>query len=102
MKNKKPILIILGEPNSVFIEILSKALSKNSIKKKINYPMITIGSKNLVISQLKKLKKKLSFKLVEDKEFENKKLLNKIYLIDINYKFKKPFESISKKSKKYI
>ena len=33
MKNKKPILIILGEPNSVFVEILSKVLNKISIKK---------------------------------------------------------------------
>ena len=102
MRIKKPVLIILGEPNSVFIEILAKALNKNSIKKKINYPIIIIGSKNLLISQLKRLKKKISFKLFEDNKFENKKLLNKIYLIDINYKFKKPFESISKKSKKYI
>ena len=34
MKNKKPILIILGEPNSVFVEILSKVFNKISIKKK--------------------------------------------------------------------
>ena len=47
MKVKKPVLIVLGEPNSVFIEILSKALNKNSIKRKINYPIIIIGSKNL-------------------------------------------------------
>ena len=30
----EPILIILGEPNSVFVEILSKVLNKISIKKK--------------------------------------------------------------------
>ncbi len=102
MKIRKPVIIILGEPNSVFIEILSKALNKKSIKKKINYPIIIIGSKNLIISQLKKLKKKLDFKIFDKKIIKNKKLLNKIYLIDIKYSFKKPFEAISKKSKKYI
>jgi len=102
VKVKKPVLIVLGEPNSVFIEILSKALNKNSIKRKINYPIIIIGSKNLFISQLKKLKKKLKFTVLDEKLIKNKKLLNNIYLIDIKYKFKKPFEPISKKSKKYI
>ena len=46
MKNKKPVIIVLGEPNSVFIEILAKVLNKVSIKKKINYPILLIGSKN--------------------------------------------------------
>ena len=61
MKIKKPIIIILGEPNSVFTEILSKVLNKSSIKKKINYPIIIVGSKNLILSQLKKLQKKIKF-----------------------------------------
>ena len=34
MKIKKPVIIILGEPNSVFTEILSKVLNKKSVKKK--------------------------------------------------------------------
>ena len=55
MKTRKPIIIILGEPNSVFTEILSKVLNKISIKK-IKNPIIIIGSKNLYEAQLKKLK----------------------------------------------
>ena len=57
MKIKKPILIVLGEPNSVFIEILSKVVNKKSVKKKMNYPIILIGSHDLIISQLKILKR---------------------------------------------
>ena len=61
MKIKKPVLIVLGEPNSTFIEILSKVLNKISLKKKINFPIILIGSKNLINSQLKYLKRKINF-----------------------------------------
>tara|TARA_B100000401_G_C52799406_1_gene717701 strand:- start:51 stop:1040 length:990 start_codon:yes stop_codon:yes gene_type:complete len=102
VKNKKKVIIVLGEPNSVFIEILSKVLSKNIYKKKIKYPLILIGSKNLLISQLKLLKKKINFEELKIKNFQSKRLQNKTYLIDINYKFKHPFEKISYKSKKYI
>ena len=49
MKNKKPVIIVLGEPNSIFIEILAKVLRK----KKINYPIILIGSFKLIKLQLK-------------------------------------------------
>ncbi len=102
MKNKKPIIIVLGEPNSVFIEILSKVLNKSLIKKKIKFPIIVIGSKKLLISQLKLLKKKLAFEVINKKINSFNNLKNKIYLIDINYNFKKPFEKISIKSKTYI
>ena len=44
MKTRKPIIIILGEPNSVFTEILSKVLNKISIKK-IKNPIIIIDLK---------------------------------------------------------
>ncbi len=102
MKIKKPLLIVLGEPNSVFIEILSKVLNKITFKKKINYPIILIGSKKLILSQLKSLKKKLSFEIINEININNAKLKNKIYLIDIQYNFKKPFEKISFKSQNYI
>ena len=46
MRNKKPLIVVLGEPNSVFIEILSKVLNKNSITNKTKYPIILVGSKN--------------------------------------------------------
>ncbi len=102
MKTKKPILIVLGEPNSVFVEILSKVLNKTSIKKKISYPIILIGSKNLILKQLKFLKKKLKFRQIKKNQILYNKLGNEIYLLDVKYNFKKPFENISKKSKNYI
>ena len=102
MKNKKPVLIVLGEPNSVFIEILSKVLNKVYKKKKLNYPIILIGSKKLILSQIKILNIKIFFKLNDIKEFNYRKLKNEIYLLNIKYNFRKPFEKISSKSKKYI
>ena len=102
VKIKKPILIVLGEPNSVFIEILSKVLKKFSIKKKIKNPIILIGSKKLILSQLKILKNKLNFIIIDRNKCNFKKLKNKIYLIDVEYNFTKAFENISPNSRKYI
>ncbi len=102
MRNKKPLIIVLGEPNSVFIEILSKVLNKNSITSKIKYPIILVGSEKLLLSQLKILKRKIKFNII-NRYTSNTKLINSnIYLFNINYNFKKPFENISKKSQKYI
>ena len=92
MKINKPVIIVLGEPNSTFTEILSKVLNNQTIKKSIKYPIILIGSKMLVISQLKKLGKKLKFETLEKDKINNYNLKKKIYLIDIKYNFRKPFE----------
>ena len=83
MKYKKPVVIVLGEPNSVFIEILFKVLNKLN-KRKLNYPIILIGSQNLIAAQLKILKIKPNFKILNFNNFKNKKLSNKIYLTDVN------------------
>ena len=88
MKIKKPVIIVLGEPNSIFIEILSKFLKKIVLKKKLKYPIIIIGSKKLINSQLKVLKINLDIELVNNKSFNFANLKNKIYLIDIKYNFK--------------
>ena len=71
MKAKKPILIILGEPNSVFVELISKVIS-NKLLKQINRPIILIGSENLLNAQLKVLKRKLLYKKIEKNELDNK------------------------------
>ena len=102
MKNNKPVIIVLGEPNSIFVEILSKVIGKKSIQKIVKYPLIIIGSKNLILSQLKILNRSINFENLNKQHIDFKKLKNKIYLIDIHYKFKKPFEPISKSSKNYI
>ena len=54
----KPIIIVAGEPNSIFLEIFFK-----SFKIKIKSPLILIASKNLVISQMRKLKFKKKIKI---------------------------------------
>ena len=47
-----PILIVAGEPNSVFLEIFFKTLKKIKTKR----PLILIASIKLVELQMKKLK----------------------------------------------
>ena len=50
--SSSPILIVSGEPNSVFLEIFFKVLKL----KKIKSPLILISSKNILELQMKKLK----------------------------------------------
>ena len=96
--NYNPILIVAGEPNSIFLEIYFKA-----IKKKIKSPIVLIASYKLLLKQMKKLKFKKKIKLLNIKNIKNYSLDNyAINLIDIKYVQKNPFEKISKKSNKYI
>ena len=98
--NNKPILIVLGEPNSVFSELLFKVF-KNKINKKINRPLLIIGSEKLLKAQMKALKYYLNIRKI--KFSDNAKLNNKnINIIDVKYNFKKAFDKISNKSEKYI
>ena len=99
MKNK-PILIVLGEPNSIFSELLFKVFKKNYLKK-LDRPLLVIGSEKLLQSQMKTLK--YSKKIKKVKFFRNTKLNNKnINIIDVEYVFKKAFDKISYDSEKYI
>ena len=97
--NFKPILIVCGEPNSIFSEILVKSLKKYKGAK----PIVLIGSFNLINSQLKKLHLKLNLNLIvfNSNYLDNLKK-NEINIINVNYDFKKPFEKSSSKSKRYI
>ena len=95
----KPILIICGEPNSIFSEIIIKSSNKYRSKN----PIILIGSYKLISSQIQKLKLKNTLNKVN---FEKEKFINikknKINIINVSYKFNKPFEKISAKSNNYI
>ena len=51
--NYKPIIIVAGEPNSVFFELFFKVINK-----KIKSPIILIASKELITMQAKILKQK--------------------------------------------
>jgi len=57
--NYKPIIIVAGEPNSVFFEIFFKIL-----KKKIKSPIILIASKKLILKQARVLKKKINLNTI--------------------------------------
>ena len=97
--NYRPILIVAGEPNSVFLEIFYKSLSYKRFKN----PIILIGSKKLLFLQMKKLKFDINVNLLDSKKLNSYKLNNKtINLINVEYNQKKPFEKISNKSTKYI
>ena len=97
--NFSPILIVSGEPNSVFIELFFKVFSNNKIKS----PMILISSKKLLNLQMKKLGYKNKIRLINASKLEFYKLDNKsINLIDVKYNPDKAFEKISSKSNIFI
>ena len=101
MKNK-PIIIVSGEPYSVFFEIFFKIFKSNFYKKYKN-PIILIGSKKIIQMQMKKLNFSYKINLIEKNQIKNIRLNNKkINLINVELNFKKPFDKISKKSSKYI
>ena len=96
--NYKPIIIVAGEPNSVFFELFFKV-----IKKKIRSPIILIASKKIIIKQAKILKHKISFNITNESEIIKKKdNLKKINLIDIDFKQVSGFDKITSKSNHYI
>ena len=97
--NYSPILIVSGEPNSVFLELFFKILKKDKIKS----PIILISSKKLLTLQMQKLEFKKKIKLLQISKLKSYKLDNKtINLIDVEYNPGKTFEKISKKSNIFI
>jgi 4-hydroxythreonine-4-phosphate dehydrogenase len=97
--NKKPIIIVSGEPYSVFLEIFFKSKKRINVKR----PIILIGSKKLIINQMSKLNYNFDINLILENKLNFNLLDNKkINLIDVNFKFKKPFDKITSKSNTYI
>ena len=95
----KPIIIVAGEPNSIFLEIFFKSLKF----KKYKSPLIIVCSKKLLQEQMKKLR--FNFKInTVDKDIAKLDTLNnkQINLVNVNYNFKRCFEKISNKSNNYI
>ena len=68
--NYRPIVIVAGEPNSIFLEIFFKSLKKN----KFLSPLILICSHKLLILQMKKLKFKKNIRLINLNNLNNLKL----------------------------
>jgi len=99
MKNYKPILIVAGEPNSIFVEILIKSLKKKIYKS----PIVLIISKKIFELQINYLNLKYPFQVLKENENLKKKISNKkLNIINVNYNTSKPFQKISNKSNKYI
>ena len=97
--NKEPIIIVAGEPNSVFLELYFKSIQKNKFK----CPIVIIVSKKLLQEQMIKLGFTYQINIIGKNFNDFKKLDNKkINLINVNYTFDKCFENISEKSNVYI
>ena len=99
MSYKKPILIVDGQPKSIFLEIFFKSIKKIKVKS----PIILIASSKLVLLEMKKqkIKKKLKLLNYSNINFNNLNNLN-INLIDINNNLKSTKSKIFSQSNKYI
>tara|TARA_Y100001958_G_C21227569_1_gene553017 strand:+ start:379 stop:1344 length:966 start_codon:yes stop_codon:yes gene_type:complete len=96
---RKPILIVAGEPYSIFSEIFFKSLKKLNLKR----PLVLIASKKIFLQQMKKLGYNYQFNTIDKKLskeiFYKQKVIN---IIDVEFKFIKIFDKISNKSNEYI
>ena len=96
---KEPILVVAGEPNSIFLEIFFKSIMKVKIKS----PIILIASLELLKLQMIKLNFRKKIIILDPKRILDYKLNNKsINLVNVDYNFNKAFDKISSKSNNYI
>ena len=93
--NIKYVIIVLGEPFSIFSELIGKYFKKRKIKKKI----IIIGNYKLLDNQLKKLNYNLKLRKIS---LINEAINNTLNVIDVEFKYEKIFDNISSKSNNYI
>tara|TARA_B100000767_G_C19741571_1_gene526424 strand:- start:711 stop:1673 length:963 start_codon:yes stop_codon:yes gene_type:complete len=97
--NYKPILVVGGEPYSVFFEIFFKSIKNKKYKNSI----ILIASKKLLIKQMIKMNYKFTINEINKDQINFKYLSKtKINLINVNFIFKKAFDKITNKSNNYI
>ena len=79
----KPILLVPGEPKSVFLEIFFKSIKNIKYKS----PLILICSKKDLENQIKKFKINRKIRVLNIKNIKNIKIDNKkINLINIKFK----------------
>ena len=84
MKNK-PIIVIAGEPDSIFFEIFFKSLKLKRFKS----PLILISSLKLLETHMKKNKFEKKIRLIDITDLKNFDLNNKkINLLNVEYKNK--------------
>ena len=96
--NIKGVLIILGEPNSTFSEVLLKYFN-SKIFKENKKKIILIGCTNLFKAQMKILNRKLQLNEIVNIKSS---ISNKINILNVDYNFKNVFSEINTNSNKYI
>ncbi len=97
--NYKPILIVAGEPNSIFLEIFFKSIRSD----KYRSPLILICSKKLLIKQMKKFKFKKRLNLIDPINIDSEKLKKDfINLIDIELNLKLSLKKNKINTQSYI
>ena len=86
----KPIILVAGDPDSIFFEIFFKSLKH----KRFNSPIILIASIRLLKSQLKKFNFKKKIRLINLKNLKEFKIDNKnINIINVNYITNKSYQN---------
>ena len=99
LKDFKPIVVVAGEPNSIFLELYFKVLKE----KKIKNPLILIVSEKILFKQSHFLKQKIKVKKINVDKIDFKRMNNKqINFINVEYNQANAFKKISTKSKQYI
>ena len=95
---KKKIILLSGDPNSINSEIIYKSWIKlnSSTRKKI----YLISNFELLKQQFKKLK--YSIKLIKVDSVNDRIQYNKLKVLDLNLKFKNPFNVPQKSASKFI
>ena len=82
LKNSKPILLVAGDPKSVFLEIFFKSFKIQKFKN----PLILIVNEKILIEQMKTLKHKFKINKIEFNQINSKSLNNKrINFIDVPF-----------------
>lgn len=98
MRNK-PILLIAGDPNSIFFEILFKSIKKNKYKS----PLILICNKKMLINQMRYFKFTKKIKILKVEKIKKEKLDNKnLNVVDVELKTSSNPSYQNKYIKEYI
>ena len=95
----KPIILVAGEPNSIFLEIFFKALKKKNYKS----PLILVCCKKLLLQRMKECQIKKKLRIFKINELKKMNIDNKsINLIDIKLQKLSNKKDENKLSKIYI
>ena len=98
--NYKPLLIVLAEPRSIFIEVFLKAYKK--LRKKIKRPILLIGSKKLLKKQLNYFNHNYKINEITEDKIKLVKNNENINLVNVDLNVTKPFQKIFINSNNYI